>query len=86
MIDKHKFARAVLDKNSESFLIHITALEALELAIHPFRAPLLAILQQDKALTEIPSEYIDYVDVFSPDLVMQLPKNTGINKHIIELI
>ena len=34
----------------------------------------------------IPPEYIDYTDVFSPNLVMELPKNTGINKHVIELI
>ena len=86
MIDKHEFARAALDENSETFVVHVAALEALELAIHPFRVPLLAALQQDKAPTEIPSEYIDYADVFSPDLAMQLPENTGINEHAIELI
>ena len=47
---------------------------------------MLAALQQDKAPTEIPSEYIDYADVFSPDLAMQLPENTGINEHAIELV
>ena len=44
LIDKHVYAKAALDKNSETFVIHIAALEALELAIHPFRAPLLAAL------------------------------------------
>ena len=86
MIDKHEFTRAALDKNSETFVVHVVALEALELAIHPSRAPMLAALQQDKAPTEIPSEYIDYADVFSPDLAMQLPENTGINEHAIELV
>ena len=86
LIDKHEFAKAALDENSETFVVHVAALEALELAIHPFRAPMLAALQQDKAPTEIPSEYIDYADVFSPDLAMQLPENTGINEHAIELV
>ena len=86
LIDKHEFAKAALDENSETFVVHVAALEALEPAVHPSRAPLLAALQQDKAPTEIPSEYADYADVFSPDLVMELPENTGINEHVIELV
>ena len=45
LIDKHKFARIVLDENSETFVIHVTALNNLELALHLSRAPLLAALQ-----------------------------------------
>ena len=56
------------------------------MSIHPSRAPLLAALQQDKAPTEIPSEYADYADVFSFDLAMELPENTGINEYAIELV
>ena len=44
LIDKYKFARAALDKNSEIFVVHVAALETLELAIHPSWAPLLAAL------------------------------------------
>lgn len=29
---------------------------------------------------------MDYTDVFSPDLVTELPKNTGINEYIIKLV
>ena len=36
-IDKHKFARAALDKNVETFVIHVAALEAVKLAIHPLK-------------------------------------------------
>ena len=86
MIDKHEFASAALDENSVIFVVHVAALAALELAILPCRAPPLAVLQQDKARTKIPSEYVDYVDVFSLDLAMELIKNIGINKHAIELI
>ncbi len=86
LIDKHEFAKAALDENSETFVVHIAALEAPEPAVHPSRAPLLAALKQDKAPTEIPPEYADYADVFSADLAMELPENTGINKHAMELV
>ena len=45
-----------------------------------------AVLKQDKSFTENNLDHKDYVDVFSPDLAMKLPKNTGINKHAIELV
>ena len=86
LIGKHEFAKTVLDENFETFVVHVAALNNLELAIHPSQAPLLAALQQDKAPTEIPPEYADYADVFSPDLAMELPENTGMNEHAIELV
>ena len=42
-------------------------------------------LTQDKAPTKVLSEYADYTDVFSFDLIRELRKNTNINKHAIEL-
>ena len=47
---------------------------------------MLAALQQDKAFIKIPSQYINYANVFSSDLVIELPENTGINKYAIKLI
>ena len=84
-INKHELAKAALDKNSEIFVMHVAAREALEPAIHPSRAPLLAALEQDKAPTKILPEYADYAEVFSPNLAMELPENTGINEYTIEL-
>ncbi len=43
-------------------------------------------MQWDKASTEILSEYSDYADVFFLKLVIELPENTGMNEHAIELI
>ena len=65
--------------------MHVAALEALELAVHPFRALLIAALQQNKASTKIPPEYAHYTDIFSPVLAIELPENSGINEHTIEL-
>ena len=85
-INKHEFAKAALDENSKTFVVHIAALEAPEPAVHPFRASPLAAPQQDKASTEIPLEYADYADVFLFDLAMELPENTGINEYAIKLV
>ena len=53
--------------------------------MHLLQAAQIAALKQDKAPTKVLSEYVDYADVFSFNLTMELPKNTGINKHAIEL-
>ncbi len=73
-----------LDKNSETFVIHVSALDIT--TIHLSRVAQIAALQWDKAPTEIPAEYSDYADIFSSDLAMELPENTGLNQHTIELV
>lgn len=44
------------------------------------------MLQWDKASTNVPAKYADYVDIFSFNLAMKLPKNTGMNEFVIELV
>ncbi len=86
LIDKREFAKVAIDENSEIFVMHMSALDIAELLIHPSQAAQIATLQLDKVLTEIPTKYSDYADVFSLDLAMELPENIGMNKHAIELI
>lgn len=43
-INKHKFAKVVLDENSEMFVVYIAALEVSEPAIYPSRFLLLVVL------------------------------------------
>lgn len=43
-------------------------------------------LQWDKAPTKKSPKYNGYADVFYPDLTNELIKNTGLNKHAIELV
>lgn len=87
-IHKHAFAHAVLGKNFETFLEYVPVLEALESAMITYhsRRLLLATLKQDKASIKIPWEYTHLAYVFASDLTMELPENTGINMHAIELI
>lgn len=34
----------------------------------------------------MPAEYFDYADIFSLDLTIKMPDNTGINKNAIKLV
>ena len=81
------FAREVLDKEFETFMMYVEVLKALlaEMTIHPSRAALIVALKQNEAPTKVSPQYADYVDVFSFDLAMELLKNTGINKYAIIL-
>ncbi len=75
-----------MDENFETFVVHMSALDVAESSIHPSRVAQIAALQWDKAPTKIPAEYSDYANVFSLELAMELPENTGMNEHVIELI
>lgn len=44
LINKKEFAKAVLDENLETFIIHISALEVIENSIHPFQVAQIADL------------------------------------------
>ena len=67
--------------------MHITALKALlaKMTIYPLWVAQIAALKQDKSPTKVLLIYADYADIFSFNLAIKLPKNTGINKHAIEL-
>ena len=85
LIDKKEFVAAAMDKDSETFVVHVASIIEIML-IHLAREAQIAALQADKAPTEIPADYSDYINVFSPNLAMELPENTSINEHAIELI
>lgn len=88
LINKYKFVETVFDENVNTFVIPVAALEVPEstISMHPLQAPLLAALQEEKVPSEILGDYEEYTNVFSPNLVMELPENTEINKHVIKLM
>ena len=55
LIDKKEFAKVALDKESETFVVQVAALEALpesvEMTMHPLQAAQIVALKQDEALT-----------------------------------
>ena len=50
------------------------------------RGPQIFSLIAKGAPTKVPAKYLDFADIFSPDLVSELPEHTGINNHAIELV
>ena len=89
LIGKKEFAAAALDLNHHAFVVHVAALNISsdsDAEVHPLRRVQRAHLKADEAPTEVPSEYADFADVFSPKLAVELPKHTDINDHAIELV
>ena len=76
-----------MDKESKTFVVYVAALETplAGMVIHLLQEAQISALIQDKAPIKVLPKYANYADVFLFDLVMELPKNTGINKHAIEL-
>ena len=95
LIDKKEFAKAMLDAKSETFMVHVSALEAplSGMTIHLSRAAQIigsnpvqvAALKQNEALTKVPTKYSDFADVFSEKKALVLPEQTDLNEHAIEL-
>ena len=94
LMGKIKFVAAVLDPESEIFVIHIASFSSivspsfspLKLDIHLFCRPQISSLIAKKTLTKVPNKYDNFVDVFSLDLVSKLFKQTKINDHAIKLV
>ena len=91
LLEKKKFAAVALDPEYETYVVYVTSLSSTPLAslkstIHPSRRPQISGLIAKEALTKVPDKYSDFADVFSPDLVSELPKHSGINDYAIELV
>ena len=89
MIDKKDFVIAALDANSKMFVVHVAIREQKEMPVHfkkqaQIKAQIGALLFNE-APTEVPVEYSDYSNGFSAEHAAELPENTGINEHAIEL-
>ena len=53
--------------------------------VHSKKQAQVGALLFDEAPTKVPAEYSDYSDVFSAENAAELPENTGMNEHAIEL-
>lgn len=88
LIKKYKFIEAILDRNSDIFVVHVAVLGFPKsvMSTHLLRTLLLGSLQQEKASVKVCKEYVEWSVVFLLNLVMKLPENTEINKHAIKLV
>ncbi len=87
LIGKKEFVAAALDLEYETFVVYIAVLSVdSDDEVHPSRRAQIAHIKADEAPTEVPSEYADFTDVFSPKLAAELLEHNGINDHAIELV
>ena len=92
LVGKKKFLAAAINSESETFVVHVISLSfdvspsSSPLDDHPFCSPQVSGLIVKEAPTKVPAKYLDFADIFSPDLAFKLPEHTGINNHAIELV
>ena len=85
IVDPKEFVIAALDVDSETFVVHVAIREREEMPVHSERQAQVGALLFDEAPTKVPAEYSDYSNVFSAENATELPENTGMNEHAIEL-
>ena len=82
LVGKKEFAAATLDPKYKTFIVHVASLYSTPLDARSQISGLIA----EKAFTKVSAEYLDFADVFSPDLASKLLKYIGIKNHAIELV
>ena len=83
IIRKKEFAMAALVVGNKIFVVHVIALaELIILLIYLSRKVLIALLIN----TEILIKYSNFLDVFSSNFALELPKHTAINDYLIDLL
>ena len=86
LVGKKEFAVAVLDPESETFVVHVASPSFSPLNVYSFCRPQIAGLIAKKAFIKVSAKYLDFADVFFSDLVSELFKHTAINNHAIKLV
>ena len=94
LVGKKEFAAAALNLENETFIIQVMSLSSdtspnsspLELNVHLSHRSQVSSLIGNEVPTKVSAKYLDFTDVFSPDLASELPKQTEINNHAIELV
>ena len=100
-MDPKEFVIATLNADSETFVVHVAIREQEKIAMDLNKKAQIKVQSEiqsetqsevkvgallfDEALTEVPAEYSDYSNIFLAENAVELPENTGINKHAIEL-
>ena len=85
-MEKKEFTTAVLDPKYETFIVQVTSLYSILLKIHLSHRPQISDLIIKEACTKSPNKYVNFVDVFSPNLASKLPAHTAINDYVIKLV
>ncbi len=87
LIKKKEFETTALDPGHEAFVVHLATFSVNSSdEMHPSRRAQIAHLKVDEAPSKLPGKYVDFVDIFSLKLDVELPEHIGINNHTIKLV
>ena len=93
---KKEFIVAALNPEHETFVVYIASLSSTLLVvsfsstlfntdIQLFCRPQISSLIVKKTSIKVSNKYVDFADIFSPNLVSKLSEHTGIINHAIKL-
>ena len=85
IIDPKEFDIAVLNIDSETFVVYIAIRKQEKMLMYSKKQAQVGALLFVKALTKVLAKYSNYSNIFLVENAVELPENTGINKHIIKL-
>lgn len=80
------FAATTLNTNDATFVLYIASFTIFDLDIYLFCKAQIVPLIVDEVFIMILSQYIDFVDNFSLNLVAELSEYIKINNNLIDLV
>ena len=84
MIGQKELAAAALDPDKEAFVVHVASLSlGAKMSVHPAReAQIVSLVAEEVTIS---AEFSDFADVFSKESAAELPEQSDINEHAIDL-
>lgn len=73
-----------LNKNTKTFIVYIIALKII--SIYLIQKVQIFLLFVNKAFIEVLFKYLNYINNFLFNLIIELLKNTNMNKYNIKLV
>ena len=94
LVGKKDFVAAAFDPEHKTYVVYVASLSSTSLAslrsilldVYPFQKSQVSGIIVEDVSTKVAIKYLDFADVFSPDLASKLPEHTGINNYTIELV
>lgn len=79
---------AILNPDYKAFVVYIVAfnINFEDNKVHTSRRAQITYLKVDKTLIKVTSKYVDFVNVISLNLAVELSEHISINNYAIELV
>lgn len=86
LIEKKEFIATALDSENEIFVVYVAVFTSSSSNVHYFCQTQIVSLKADETLTTVSIKYVNFADIFLPNVAAEFPEQTKINNHAINLI